>query len=716
VHEVAISGINHYSNVHPELDSPLTASQALYERLAALHTEQAWDIVDVPLWMAQGFVTIHRHVGPTVLWLQTTSAQLRAINGQTGADENTAILGLEQACLTRADGLLADSQVALETTLHDYHIRPRVPAAIAYLGLTQLPVLAAERPQRSSVKALVVGRLERRKGTHLLFDILPGVLRKNPQLVVRFVGRDNSANDGWSARHGASYPEYFQRRYPALAQRVIFEGYVDDQRLSEYYRQADFLLAPSLYESFGLVYLEAMRTALPLIAFAAGAAHEIFPDGEAHGALLVATGDKRQLSAAIERMARHLELRRQLGANGLKRFQQAFSAEMMADATLRCYEQVIADYSAKRQLSDPIYQVMEALDTGDAVSTIAMRNAGLLAELGQPPAILAQHAHDNVKEVTRPLSTALANRRSGLIFHYWGYNTSTWLVHSLRGRKAMHYHNITPPEFFSVDSAMHHSVTAGYKQLQRIANVFDLIIADSRYNLAEYARFLDVPRPMLHLYPIIDPIAMHDQPYDAALFARLRQSGALNLVFVGRIARNKRQEQVMLAFDHYWREINHAAHLWLVGNDRGDAEYCAELERLRDALPSGKQITFTGKVSDSQVNAYYRAADAFVCASAHEGFCMPIAQAMALDVPVLAYAATAVPETMGGAGMLIQDWQVANVATLLDQVFSDAAFRERMLAGQRASLTRFSLAEARLRLAAIELFLRTGTPSPLFEE
>ena len=163
----------------------------------------------------------------------------------------------------------------------------------------------------------------------------------------------------------------------------------------------------------------------------------------------------------------------------------------------------------------------------------------------------------------------------------------------------------------------------------------------------------------------------------------------------------------MLAFDHYWREINRAARLWLVGSDRGDVEYRAELERLRDALPSGKQITFTGKVTDPQVHAYYRAADVFICASAHEGFCMPITQAMALDVPVLAYAATAVPETMGGAGLLIHDWDVAQVATALDQILSDAAFRERLLLGQRASLSRFSLAEARARLAASVLFLQT---------
>jgi glycosyltransferase involved in cell wall biosynthesis len=716
VHEVAVDGINHYSGAYPELDAPLTYSQALYQGLVSAGGTQGWDVVDVPLWQAQGFVTLQRHQGPSVLWLQTSSAQLRAINRVHDAAGGRALLDLERICLARADGLLADSRSALDAVLRDYQIRPSASSAMVYLGLPSLDEAPPAPADRPTVEALVVGRLERRKGTHLLFELLPAVLRRNPQLRVRFVGRDNSAQDGWNARHGATYPEYFQGRHPGLADRVVFEGYVDESRLAECYRQADFLLAPSLYESFGLIYLEAMRAARPVVAFAAGGASEVFADGEAHGALLAPAGDKRRLESAIERLASQPELRRQLGERGLARFRHAFSAEAMADATLRYYEQVIAEHAARRQVSGPIFQVMEALDVGDAVSNIARRNVGLLAELGQPPQILARHAHDSLRDTIRPLASALAEPRCGLIFHYWGYNTSTWLAPSVRGRKAIHYHNITPPEFFEPDSEMRRSVSAGYDQLRRIANCFDLIVGDSRYNLAEYARFLDAPRPMLCLYPVVEPPEIAAEPYDAALLARLRQTGAPNLVFVGRIARNKRQDQLMLAFDHYWREIDRSARLWLVGNDRGDTSYRAELERLRTALPSGGSITFTGKVPDPQATAYYRAADVFVCASAHEGFCVPIAQAMALDVPVLAYAAAAVPETMGGAGVLIDDWQAEYVAGALARVLTDAAFREQLIGQQRASLSRFSEAEVRARLTAVVQFLQAGRLSPLFEE
>ncbi|HEU5098080.1 MAG TPA: glycosyltransferase family 4 protein, partial [Roseiflexaceae bacterium] len=361
VHEVEVAGISHYSAAYPELDSPLTFSQALYEGLTMAGGARGWDVVDLPLWQAQGFVTLQRHQGPTVLWLQTSSAQLRAINRVHDSAGGHALLDIERMCLDRADGLLADSRSALKSVLSDYRIHPSASSAIVYLGLPPLDT-PPPAPERPTVEALVVGRLERRKGTHLLFELLPPLLRRNPQLVVRFVGRDNSTQDGWNARHGVTYPEYFQSRYPDLTDRVRFEGYVDEPRLLECYRQADFLLAPSLYESFGLIYLEAMRAARPVVAFAAGGALEVFANGKADGALLAPAGDKRQLAAAIERMAGQPELRRQLGQHGLARFQQTFSAEAMADATLHYYEQVIAEHAARRDSGGPIFQVMEALD------------------------------------------------------------------------------------------------------------------------------------------------------------------------------------------------------------------------------------------------------------------------------------------------------------------------------------------------------------------
>jgi glycosyltransferase involved in cell wall biosynthesis len=716
VHQVNIRSINHYSDAYPNLDVPLTQSQALYEGLLQVLAEHPCDIVDVPLWLAQGFVTLQRSSVPTIVWLQTTTFQLLEINGNQPTSDDRRLIGLEQLCLKQAAGLLADSQAACTAVLHDYGIQPAVPTVVAHLGLPPLPEPLPDREGRSGVEALVVGRLERRKGTPLLFEVLPTLLRENPGLIVRFVGSDNSSYDGWHARYGMSYPEFFQRHYPDLRQQVIFEGYVDEERLMDCYYGADFLLAPSRYESFGLVYLEAMRTGLPVVTFTAGGAVEIFPDGEANGAMLIPPEDRAQLITAVSRLVRDRELRRQLGQRGMARFKDTFSAKAMADATVTFYKQVIASHVVHRPKVRLIYQVMEALDMGDAVSNITRRNAGLLAELGQPPRILTRYTHDQLRNETQPINQALVTPDCGLIFHYWAYNSSTWILRAVNGPKAIHYHNITPPRYFAPDTENYYQTVRGYEQLRHIADYFDLVIGDSRYNIAEFASYMSQPKPAIHLYPIIDVIGVRDAPYDRELLAALRSSGEPQIVFVGRIVRNKRQDQLMRLFDYYYREINHHARLWLVGHDTSDPAYRTELGQLRDSLAARERIMFTGKVSDLQVNTYYRAADVFICASEHEGFCMPLAQAMALDVPVLAYAAAAVPETMGDSGILIYTWDTPRVGELMQLMLTDEALRQRLLEGQRVNLERFSVAEARRRLAAIVNYLGSGESSPLFDQ
>jgi len=362
-----------------------------------------------------------------------------------------------------------------------------------------------------------------------------------------------------------------------------------------------------------------------------------------------------------------------------------------------------------------IYQVMEALDVGDAVSDITRRLRPLLAELHEPSAILTRYIHAAIEHEVRPCEDALATPDCALLFHYWGYNASTWMLRAVRGRKAVYYHNITPPSFFDPGSALFRDTLRGHGQLPEIADEFDLVVGASRYNILQFSQHTTRSQPRLHVYPIVEHAEIAAAPCDARVLAAVRASGSVNMLFVGRVARNKRQDRVMRVFDYYWRYIRRDARLWLVGNDRFDPAYTEELGRLRAALPSREHIVFTGKVSDAALHAYLRAADVFLCASEHEGFCLPIAQAMAVDVPVVAHAAAAVPETMGGAGLLVHAWDPARVAELVHLVLTEKDLSARIIAAQRRNLGRFSEAEARVRLAAIVAYLRSGADSPLFE-
>ncbi|MCP4667087.1 MAG: glycosyltransferase, partial [Deltaproteobacteria bacterium] len=630
VHELPIiDQANSFSPDFPNLNGPLTYSQAVYERLLQLEHEAPFDMVDFPLWMAEGFVTLKYYPGPAVVSLQTTLFQIIELQERAPTPEEMAFAGLDKECLAHATGVMADSGSILEEIERLYGFsRESRPHRVVPLGLPPLPETLhprIPRPRRSFVEALVVGRLEVRKGTQILFDVLPEVLRQEPKLKVRFVGKDNSANDGFFERTGRIYAEYFRQRHPDLSDQVIFEGYVPDERLNSIYAEADFHLLPSLYESFGLAFLEGMRSGLPTITFENGGACEVFENGEADGGILLPVGDKTRLARAILRLSRSRDLRTQLGQRALDRFLSSFQSNRMAKATADFYWSIRERHPSQKKLqATRVFQVMEALAYGDAVSNIARRNASVLAELGGEGLILSLEAHEKVAEEMQPLETSNVSSDDGLIFHYWNFSRLEGFLRTFNGPKAVHYHNMTPPHYFSSGSVGLQVTSMGYGQLERIADWFDLIIGDSDYNVMEYGKFLKYPKPAISIPPIIDAKGLSSAPFDGDLYNRLREPGWVNFLFVGRVVPNKRQDLVMQTFEYYYGRINRYARLFLVGDLENDPGYFRKMEALRREMVSREQIIFTGKVPDKALRAFYRAADVFVCASEHEGFCIPL--------------------------------------------------------------------------------------------
>lgn len=377
------------------------------------------------------------------------------------------------------------------------------------------------------------------------------------------------------------------------------------------------------------------------------------------------------------------------------------------------YEEVLHTYYNRPRRAGRVYQVGDAVDYGDGVSSIIRRNAALLPQVGGQSIILAKYAHEAVAHEVTSFSQPRVRADDGLIFHYWGYSELEDFLQRHPGPRAIYYHNITPPEYFPTDSQHYQMCFRGYQQLARIADWFDLIIGDSNYNIAELARFLSGPRPTLHIPPVVEAEVIRSAPFDETLYQQVRTAAPVNFLFVSRIAPNKRQDRVMQLFDYYYREINNHSYLYLVGNYEHTPEYFQKLSRLRQKLASRERIIFPGKVSDQTVQAYYRAADVFVSASEHEGFGMPLLEAMAHDVPVIALASSAVPETMGKAGVLIRQWDVPRVVEMINLLLKDKQWHNNLLAGQRENLSRFSAAEVQRRLALAVNYLRDGNKESL---
>ena len=265
--------------------------------------------------------------------------------------------------------------------------------------------------------------------------------------------------------------------------------------------------------------------------------------------------------------------------------------------------------------------------------------------------------------------------------------------------KLVDYHNITPPEFYEEwEPGIAPELAEGRRQIPVLAPSTQLALADSTYNAGDLLRagFRDV-----EVLPILIDLDEQVGTVDQAARDRLataKQGGGSDWLFVGRICPNKAQHDIIKAFAAYRRLYDPDARLHLVGTSSSHSYWTAVTEFAR-SLGLGDAVNFAGSVSDAEKSAYYDAADVFVCLSEHEGFCVPLLEAFGHDVPVVAFASSAVPETLGDGGLLLDEKDPAIVAAAVQRVLTDGALRAQLVANGRGRLDHFSLAhnEERLR-------------------
>lgn len=368
--------------------------------------------------------------------------------------------------------------------------------------------------------------------------------------------------------------------------------------------------------------------------------------------------------------------------------------------------------------------MVPSLRRGDAVGghTLAVRDA--LRGLGLESEIFVENAHpDLASEVTHVDRYVEHTRRReaervGVLYQLAVGSNTADLFFALPERKIVDYHNITPPEYFrGWDDFEAMRTTVGRTQMERLGRRVDLALADSSFNEADLiAHGYTCPTAVV---PILLDFASFDGAVDAPLLRRLERAkrrGGADLLFVGRLVPNKAQHDLIKALAAHRRLHDPAARLHLVGSE-GPERYVEALRRYAVDLGLGDAVSFATGVSHEQLAAYYRAADAFVCLSEHEGFCIPLLEAMYHEIPVVAYAAAAVPETLGDAGLLLPDKQPLTVSTAVARVLGDDGLRRELVAAGRRRLGAFSLESSRAKLvAALEPLLEGAEAAEAAEE
>src|SRR6185503_18715220 len=270
-----------------------------------------------------------------------------------------------------------------------------------------------------------------------------------------------------------------------------------------------------------------------------------------------------------------------------------------------------------------------------------------------------------------------------LIHHYSIGSRASRTAYALPGRMVLVYHNITPPEYFiGIHKDLVKLCFRGRRELTAYINRCDLALGDSEYNRQELEA---LGFPATGVLPVVPDFSHLDVQPDTSLAAGFDDDWT-NVMFVGRVIPNKKFEDVIRAFHVYRTRHNPRSRLLLVGSYSGFEAYLTLLTSLVANLGT-PDVHFLGHVSNEQLSALYDVADLFLCASEHEGFCVPIVEAFHKGVPVLAYRATAVPATMDGGGVLYDTRDPAEIARLMDAVL-DPLIEEAVLQSQDAALQR----------------------------
>jgi glycosyltransferase involved in cell wall biosynthesis len=333
-----------------------------------------------------------------------------------------------------------------------------------------------------------------------------------------------------------------------------------------------------------------------------------------------------------------------------------------------------------------VHQVLATLGYGDAIGHEVLGIQRALRAAGYESDIFVETADPRLEHLTWDYRDLVAvSAPDNILVHHFSIGShASRLAYALPDRMVLVYHNITPPEYFvGIHERLVELCYLGRRELRAYANRCELALGDSEFNRQELEA---LGFPSTGVLPVVPGFAHLDGPANPFV-ERDFDDDWVNILFVGRVIPNKRIENLIRIFHAYKTLFNPRSRLLIVGSHGGFETYLAMLNGLISRLGT-TDVYLTGHVTDAALTAYYNVADVFLCASEHEGFCVPLVEAFYMRVPVVAYAATAVPATMDGGGVLYEDRRPAHVAAILDALVSDRALADRVLAAQDAALAR----------------------------
>ena len=600
-------------------------------------------------------------------------------------DEPQAYFPQTAAAFRQARGLLFNSRGEFELALQLYGPGILTRSALVGEGIEhvkyQASVLNDALPQelRGVRYLLYLGRRDRSKNVHFVVQAFNEFKSRRPASNLKLV------------LAGTGSESY------ASADSVVEMGFISGELKAALLAQCLVLVQPSANESFSRVLMEAWAAGRPA-AVNGGCPATAIAVKEAGGGWTPTSLDEWVL------LFERLEIETDDALNILgQRGREYAHAHADWDSVIPRYESVLELHAPSPESINvglnrgltAIHQLLPDVTHGDAISSQAFAIRDQLRQFGYSSDIFCKRRNDRLAGETFLLDEVEPDSTSALIYHYGIGSDVTAVAIGHPGPTALIYHNVTPASYFTrYRPGFSWMLEVGRVSLKRIAQHFPVSAGDSRYNAAELESYGFKSPGVLPI--ITDPDRWNIEPAWHVLDKM--QDGRTNILFVGRIAPNKKQDRLIDAFAHY-RRLDPDARLILAGDGRAFDPYFQHVLETCRQHNLIEHVHLAGQLDESELLAYYQTAHLYWSASEHEGFGAPLVEAMWFDVPVLALSEAAVPETIADAGVLFdKDESLEHVAERAFELVRNATRRREVIDKQRLRRREFTLAAVAPRL------------------
>ena len=504
---------------------------------------------------------------------------------------------------------------------------------------------------------------------------------------------------------------------------ILDFGFVPRQDKIDAYGGAALFCQPSVMESFSIVIMEAWLCGAPVLVNAHCPVTVEHCD-RGQGGLYF--GDYLEFEECLKEILDHPERAKALAHNGRNYVLENFHWDRVTEKYIHLFSAAweALDQPSPTDLREPpmeksppapaktaVHQMLPDFSYGDAIGNDVLGIQKVLRGWGLDSEIYAQHVHPQLAGSARPYweYQEVSGFNRLLIFHFSIGSEVSEFVRRLPDRKILIYHNITPPHFFrGINPEVERRCALGIEELMLLAPYFDLGLGVSEYNRQELEKAGFQKTGVLSIF--LDFKDYYQAPEET--LKKNLTDGRINILHVGRIAPQKKIEDLIRVFYLFQKRHRPDSRLILVGTDSGMRNYGRALRKMAEELGLQEAVTFAGFATFRELVTYYSQAQVYLCLSEHEGFCVPLLESMFFGLPVIAYLTGGISETLGGAGFGLREKNWEEIAETLALVISDSVFREEIIAGQKERLQDLTLEKnsARLRVLLEPFLGKLGTP------